>query len=145
MSEGVNLYVICSASDIAPGGAKAFSLSRITEDGETRPYSIFVTRGMNEQYFGYVNACPHQGAWLNIGDGQFFTPDGGRLRCGRHRAEFEIDTGVCVHGPCKDKSLEPVPVVVVDGELCLCGIELKEEEPPHDDEFEDTMEIMIHP
>ena len=145
MNNELKLFVICAAEDIERRGAKAFSLSRISENGEARPFSIFVTRSEADEYFGYVNACPHQGTWLNIGNGQFFNPERSHLRCGRHRAEFELGTGNCVSGPCKDKALEPVAIVVMDGEVCLCGVNLKEEEPRYDDEFEDTMEIMIQP
>jgi len=142
----VNVYVICSTEQIEAGTAKAFSLLRVTEAQETRPYSIFVVRTKADQFFGYVNVCPHQGAWLNIGAGSFFSDDGERLRCGRHNAEFDVETGACVKGSCKDKSLEQIPIVVMDGEVCLCGVELSEEEPrSDDDEFDDTMEIMIHP
>lgn len=148
MSADANVYVICPTSQIEPGTAKAFSLLRITESRETRPFSIFVVRTIADQFFGYVNVCPHQGAWLNIGDGGFFSGDGAHLRCGRHKAEFDVESGLCVKGSCKDKSLEQIPIVVMDDEVCLCGVELSEEEERHpsdDDEFEDTMEIMIHP
>jgi len=148
MSDDINVYVICSTRQIERGTARAFSLLRITETGDTRPYSIFVVRTKADQFFGYVNVCPHQGVWLNIGDGGFFSSDGARLRCGRHKAEFDVESGVCVKGSCKDKSLQQIPIIVMDGEVCLCGVELSEEEPrlsDDDDEFEDTMEIMIHP
>jgi nitrite reductase/ring-hydroxylating ferredoxin subunit len=147
MNDDVKVYVIGSAEGLERGQAKAFSLSRVTATEEGRPYSIFVVRSQNDEYFGYVNTCPHQGAWLNIGDGLFFGDDPTRLRCGRHKSQFDIASGVCVDGPCKDKALEPVAIVVIDGELCLCGVELKEEEPRlnYDDDFDDTMEIMISP
>lgn len=146
MSEDVELYVICAADSIERGEARAFSLSRIADDGEERPFPIFVVRTANDQYFGYVNSCPHQGTWLNIGDGTFFCDDRKHLRCGRHKAEFEIETGLCVRGPCKDQAIEPIAIVVVDGELCLCGVELAEEVRVGTfDDLEDTMEIMIHP
>ena len=145
MGEEVDVFVICAASSLDHGQAKAFSLSRVTEGEEARPFSIFVVRTVSDQYFGYVNVCPHQGTWLNIGEGSFFGEDGKRLRCGRHKAEFEIETGLCVKGPCKGKAIEPIPLVVVDGDVCLCGIELAEEDHSVFDEFDDTMEIMIHP
>ncbi|TLG71138.1 Rieske (2Fe-2S) protein [Methylocystis sp. B8] len=147
MSGEVQLFVICATKEIQPGEAKAFSLSRVTVDGKTQPYSIFVVRAAGDQFFGYLNTCPHQGTWLNIGDGRFFSDDHTHLRCGRHKAEFDIESGVCVKGSCKDKALEPIPIVVMDGDICLCGVELSEEEPQlyDDEEFEDTMEIMIHP
>ena len=148
MQDGVNLYVICAADSLARGQAKAFSLSRVTEDRATRPFSIFVVRTPQDEYVGYLNSCPHKGAWLNIGDGKFLSEDGGRLQCGRHKAEFDIESGLCVKGPCKDKAIEPVALVVMDGDLCLCGVELAEEERSAFDDMDDldeTMEITIHP
>jgi len=147
MSDEVPVYVVCGAQAIPQGGAKAFRLQRVTGDGEARPYSIFIARTKADQYFGYVNLCPHEGAWLNIDKGEFFTEDRARLRCGRHNAEFEVETGRCVKGACKNEALEPIPVVLMDDDVCLCGVELSEELPDafDEDEFEDTMEIMIHP
>lgn len=145
MGEEIEVFVICAAGSLDRGQAKAFSLSRITENEGARPFSIFVVRTARDQYFGYVNVCPHQGTWLNIGEGGFFGEDGKHLRCGRHKAEFDVETGLCVKGPCKGKAIEPIPLVVVDGDVCLCGIELAEEDHSVFDEFDDTMEIMIHP
>src|SRR5271165_3239451 len=141
------VFVICKAHRIERGTAKAFSLSRITETGETRPFPIVVVRTAADEYFGYVNACPHQGVWLNIGAGEFFTRDRAYLKCGRHGAIFEIDKGLCINGPCEGESLEPVALAVLDGDLCLCGVALVEDDrrPEAFDDFDDTMEIMIHP
>ncbi len=141
------VFVICAADSIEPGGAKAFSLSRITETDEARPFPIVVVRTAKNSYFGYVNTCPHEGIWLNFGAGEFFSRDRAFLKCGRHGANFEIDTGLCVEGPCKGKSLEPIALAVIDGEVCLCGVTLVEDEgfPDPFDELDDTMEIMIHP
>jgi nitrite reductase/ring-hydroxylating ferredoxin subunit len=146
-SEKVEIFVVCAADSIEPGGAQAFSLSRIDEAGESRPFPIVIIRGGADAYYGYVNACPHEGTWLNIGSGAFFTDDRAMLRCGRHKARFEIDTGLCVDGPCKDRSLEPIAVAVIDGDVCLCGVALVEDDqfPDPFDELDDTMEIMIHP
>ncbi|MGJ0510700.1 hypothetical protein [Methylocystis sp.] len=41
--------------------------------------------------------------------------------------------------------IEPVALVVMDGDVCLCGVELAEEEISDDDDLDETMEIMIHP
>ncbi|MBM3654284.1 MAG: Rieske (2Fe-2S) protein, partial [Alphaproteobacteria bacterium] len=32
-----------------------------------------------------------------------------------------------------------------DGDVCLCGVKLAEEELYDDDDLDETMEIMIHP
>ena len=143
----IEVFIICATDDIEPGGARSFSLSRITETGESRPFPIVVVRTHANDYFGYVNACPHQGIWLNVGAGEFFTPDRAFLRCGRHGARFEIDTGLCVDGPCDGESLKPIALAVAEGDVCLCGVALVVDEgiPDPFDELDDTMEIMIHP
>jgi nitrite reductase/ring-hydroxylating ferredoxin subunit len=146
-SAKVEVFVVCSADDIERGDAKPFSLSRINEAGESRPYPILIVRTHGNDYFGYVNSCPHEGVWLNFGEGTFFTPDRTFLKCGRHGSIFEIETGLCIDGQCKEKTLEPIALVVVDGDVCVCGIALAEDDrmPDPFDEFDDTMEIMIHP
>jgi nitrite reductase/ring-hydroxylating ferredoxin subunit len=139
------VFVICSADSIGRGDARAFSLSRVMEDGEARPFPIFVVQTESGAYVGYVNTCPHQNTWLNIGDGTFFSNDKTQLRCGRHKATFEIDTGLCVEGDCKGQSLEPIALAVIDGDLCLCGIQLAEDNDMGFDDLDETMEIMIYP
>lgn len=141
------VFAVCDAKRIGRGGAMAFSLSRICEDGANRPFRIVVVRSHRDDYFGYVNSCPHEGSWLNIGAGEFFTEDGAFLRCGRHGARFEIETGACIEGDCKGKSLERVAIEVFDGDVCVCGVALVEDDtfPDPFDEGDETMEIMIHP
>ncbi|MBR0780994.1 Rieske (2Fe-2S) protein [Bradyrhizobium iriomotense] len=146
-AEGIEVFVICASDAIERGGAKAFSLSRIDTSGESRPFPIVVIRTHGNDYIGYVNSCPHDGVWLNIGSGDFFTQDRAFLKCGRHGATFEIDTGLCIDGPCSGKSLQPIALAVVDGEVCLCGERLVEDDRPFGafDDTDETMEIMIHP
>jgi nitrite reductase/ring-hydroxylating ferredoxin subunit len=123
-------------------------LSRLNEAREARPFSIVVIRTKDDDFVGYVNSCPHEGIWLNFGAGEFFNADRTFLKCGRHGAQFDIETGVCVAGACKGKSLEPIALAVIDGDVCLCGVELVEDSGypnPFEDEPDDTMEIMIHP
>jgi len=146
-ADDIEVYAICELDEIAPGEAKAFNLSRLGDDGEARPYRIMVVRTGARDAVGYLNACPHQGTWLNVGAGEFFNKDGTMLRCGRHGALFDIESGACTEGPCKDASLEPIALVVVGDDICLVGVTLVEEDIrpfPYDD-FDDTMEIMISP
>src|SRR5450755_1813547 len=71
--EAAKVFVICAADSIERSNAKAFSLFRINEAGESRPFPIMVIRTHADDYIGYVNSCPHQGIWLNFGEGNFFT------------------------------------------------------------------------
>ncbi|UGY20289.1 Rieske 2Fe-2S domain-containing protein [Bradyrhizobium septentrionale] len=147
LSDQIEVFAVCLADAIERTGAKGFSLSRIDASGECRPFLIIVLRTFGNDYFGYVNRCPHDSAWLNIGSGEFFSPDRSFLRCGRHGARFEIDTGVCIDGPCNGQALEPVALTVIDGDVCLRGVKLLADDR-RADLFEDsgeTMDVMIHP
>lgn len=127
-SEPNDVFIICDAKIIARGTAMPFSLARHSENGEARPFRIVMLRTRSDAYLGYVNICPHEGRWLNIGDGGFFTKDGAFLRCGRHGARFEIETGACVDGECAGKSLQRVSVEVLDGDVCVRGVALVEDD-----------------
>ena len=139
--------MICAANAIAPGDAKAFSLWKIDDAGETRPFPIVVARKNAAEFFSYVNVCPHAGGWRNVGDGRFLDSEGAFLQCGRHGAKFEIDSGLCLDGTCKGASLEPVAVAIIGGDVCICGVSLVEEAsfPDPFDDDDDTMEITICP
>jgi nitrite reductase/ring-hydroxylating ferredoxin subunit len=142
-----NVYVIGRANDLAPGEAAPYSLLRRSESGDGRPFAMFVVRLSRDSYVGYVNACPHQRTWLNFNAGVFFDEDRSRLKCGRHGARFDIRTGLCVEGPCQGAALEPVALAVIDGDLCICDVELVEDDgfAGAPDDLGDTLEIMIHP
>jgi len=146
-SETQEVYVICATSNIDPGCAKAFSLLRVNEAGESRPFPIVIVRKNAQEFFGFVNACPHERLWLNVGSGTFFDEDRKFLRCGRHGAKLEIETGLCVNGPCETASLEPIALAVIRGEVCICGVPLVEDDgiPDPFEAFDETTEIMIHP
>jgi nitrite reductase/ring-hydroxylating ferredoxin subunit len=121
------VYVICALNDIQSRRARGFHLLRITQDGKTSPYPIVIIR-WGRQVFGYVNRCPHHQSALDWEPGQFLDPSGMRVMCGKHGALFEIADGACVDGPCLGQALESIPVTVIDGDICIQGIELAENE-----------------
>lgn len=143
-ADDIEVYAICHREAISPGEAKAFSLFRRYENGEARPFSIFVIRKSAREYVGYVNVCPHNRTWLNISSGGFLTADRARIACSRHRAEFDIESGTCLSGPCEGASLEPLALTIIAGDVCLCGVSLVEDESVRE-EPDETMEISIHP
>lgn len=63
----------------------------------------------------YVNACPHIGTPLDWVPGRFLSADGTRIICATHGAEFRIEDGLCVLGPCRGDALEAVSTQVQDG------------------------------
>ncbi len=120
-------YAICSLNDITSQRARGFKLMRVDDDGTQRTFSIVVVR-WGKQVFGYINKCPHDGVNLDWERNQFLDPNGIRLICGKHGALFELGTGICVDGPCKGRSLTPVALSVLDGDICVLGVELVEED-----------------
>ncbi len=71
--------------------------------------------------FGYFNVCPHAGSPLNWSPGQFLDPTRTLIQCATHGAQFNIDDGACVSGPCPGSKLTEVPVDVKDGEIWIAG------------------------
>ncbi len=124
----VKVYAICDADSISPGWVQPFTLARAGADGAVEPYPIVIVRGGAEEYFAFVNACPHEHHPLYDGPAQVLDSGEGALICGKHGAKFQIGTGLCIEGPCKGASLESLPAFVVDGDVCIGGVTLVEEE-----------------
>lgn len=124
-------YVICSLNDIPSRKARGFQLLRVDDAGTQRPFPIIVVR-WGKQVFGYVNRCPHNGVNLDWERNQFLDPNGTRLMCGKHGALFDLGTGLCVDGPCKGRSLEPVALTVLDDDICVIGVTLAEDDVTSD-------------
>ena len=133
-------YVICGLNDIPSRRAVGVNLVRLDAAGEAQPLPIVIVR-WGKQVFGYVNQCPHNNTRLDWEKDSFLDPNGMRLMCGKHGALFELGTGDCVEGPCKGESLAPVALVVLEGEICIVGETLAEED--EDDWMED--ETLISP
>lgn len=131
VAPAVTQYVICTLEDIPNRRARGFQLLRQGEDGKPKAWSIFVVRWGNRA-FGYVNVCPHHGVNLDWERNQFLDPSGLRIMCGKHGALFEIGTGRCTDGPCLGRHLEAIALTVLDGDICVSGVELlaDDEETP---------------
>lgn len=103
---------LCRLLDIPDGASRGFGPAR---GGFTGLFAV--RRG--EAVFVYVNACPHVGAALDRAADRFLTADGARIACGAHGAQFGIEDGVCVHGPCVGARLEAVPARIVGGAVLV--------------------------
>lgn len=122
-------YVICELNDIPSRRAVGVNLMRLDGDNGPVPWPIIIVR-WGKQVFGYVNRCPHNNVNLDWERDQFLDPNGVRIMCGKHGALFDIGTGECVGGPCVGEGLEPVALVVLDGDICVLGVALAEDDPP---------------
>ncbi|HUL95787.1 MAG TPA: Rieske 2Fe-2S domain-containing protein [Usitatibacter sp.] len=97
--------LICPAAALAEGGRGVrFELS--PGAGEEKGFAVRYDGGV----CAFVNRCPHLGTELDWQPGEFFEESGLYLVCSTHGALFEPHTGLCVAGPCRGASLEPLPV-----------------------------------
>ena len=84
------------------------------------PFRGFVVR-QGEGVFAYQNYCVHVGHPLNWMPDGFLTKDKDNIICASHGALYEIDSGLCIAGPCTGKTLHPVEVRVEKGEIIVRG------------------------
>ncbi|HYE00859.1 MAG TPA: Rieske (2Fe-2S) protein [Alphaproteobacteria bacterium] len=108
-------YRVCAFDDLEDGQARGFSIAA-TPSGAGL---IVVRRG--DRVYGYANECPHAFTPLDWVPNQFLSRDRTRLQCATHGAQFEIESGLCVLGPCKGRSLKAVPLRVEDGAVLMPG------------------------
>ncbi len=112
---GARATVLCRLDEIPSPGSKGFAVS----DGPER-CGIFVVRAADGVH-AYVNSCPHLGIPLDWVPDRFLTLDRTLIQCATHGAQFRINDGRCIFGPCRGASLSPVAVAVRDGAVVLVG------------------------
>jgi nitrite reductase/ring-hydroxylating ferredoxin subunit len=95
-------------TDVPDGGARGFPAA---PGGFTGLFAI--RRG--DAVWVYVNACPHLGTSLDWAPDGFLSHDRTLIVCGTHGAEFTIEDGECLRGPCHGDQLEAVSVTVREG------------------------------
>jgi nitrite reductase/ring-hydroxylating ferredoxin subunit len=84
------------------------------------PFRGFVVR-RGDAIFAYQNFCMHVGHPLNWKPDSFLTRDQTKIICASHGAIYEIDSGLCVGGPCRGKSLRRVECEVRNGQVFVRG------------------------
>ena len=102
-------HFLCRTGEIAEGEASAFPAQQ-----GVRAKLILVRR--HGSLYAYWDACPHYGdtpmAWRT---NAYLNANRDRIVCASHGAEFEIDSGRCVRGPCLGDRLEAVMIEIKDG------------------------------
>lgn len=106
------MRALCAVGDIPEGGCKGFPPPPGAFTG-----LFAVRRGQNVCV--YVNACPHIGVPLDWVPDRFLSADGNRIVCSTHGAEFRIEDGLCIGGPCRGDHLESVPVHIERGVIMV--------------------------
>jgi len=106
------MTILCRLEDVAEDDARGFEI-----DG----HSLIVVRRDGAVYV-YVNWCPHLGIELNFQEDEFFDLENHYLQCANHGALFEVDSGLCVLGPCKGNALRKAEFVIEGGAIRLLSM-----------------------
>lgn len=110
--DATNWRALCRLDELPEGVARGFG------PGPGGFTGLFAVRRGGE-VFVYVNSCPHIGVPLDWAPDRFLSTDGQRIVCSTHGAEFTIETGDCIAGPCLGDRLEPVMIDIKDGVLLV--------------------------
>lgn len=100
---------LCSIHFIEESEAKGFTIN---------DESYFAVKHDGQMYL-YENSCPHIGINLEIQENQFLDMDKRFIQCSNHNALFEIETGLCISGPCQGKSLRAIPFEIKDDHISV--------------------------
>jgi nitrite reductase/ring-hydroxylating ferredoxin subunit len=107
--------LICASADLVERGTGVgFPLP---QEGNAE-LTGFVVR-YNGQVHAYVNRCAHVPVSLDWQEGDFFDLTRHYLICSTHGAQYMPESGHCVLGPCKGKSLQKLHTVERDGNVYL--------------------------
>ncbi len=104
---------LCRLAEIPDGGALGFN------PPPTGSHPLFAVR-RGACVFVYRDECPHEGTPLAWRRHAYLSADGQQIVCFAHGARFEIDTGLCIEGPCRGARLRSVPFEIdADGGIRL--------------------------
>lgn len=108
------LRLICASHELLEAGEGV----RFTVRHYGRDAPAFVVR-YKGQVYAYLNECAHVPAQLDWLPGQFFDDSKLYLICSIHGALYAPETGKCLGGRCQGKSLKPLPVREIEGNIFL--------------------------
>ena len=113
-ADDARTHTLCAVDEIAEPGSRGFE---IDTDGE-QPLRVFVVR-KDGVLACYRNRCPHTGAPLEWLPDQFLDLDNSFIQCAIHGALFQLKDGLCLHGPCSGRSLQPVSIIMESGVISI--------------------------
>jgi nitrite reductase/ring-hydroxylating ferredoxin subunit len=101
------MRTLCRIDDIPESGCKGFPRRRAA--------SPACSQSGNAEKSSSTSTRPHLGVSLDWTPDRFLSADGSLIVCTTHGAEFRIEDGRCIRGPCSGDHLEAVSVQIRDG------------------------------
>jgi nitrite reductase/ring-hydroxylating ferredoxin subunit len=92
---------LCSLAELEDGRSRGF------DPGDTGRDWLFVVR-RGDGAVVYLDECPHEGSRMPWRRHEYLNAARDRIVCNAHGAQFEIDTGLCVLGPCLGRHLPTI-------------------------------------
>ena len=114
-SADLHEVTVCRFDELGDPGCREFRIG----EGDW-PFKGFVVR-QGDNVYAYQNFCMHVGHPLNWQPDRFLTEDEQHIICASHGATYDIETGLCIAGPCRGKTLRAVTVEVRNGEVIVAG------------------------
>lgn len=113
---------LCQVDDLPESAARGFDPWSQGRD------SMFVVRHAGRIH-AYLDECPHiEGARMAWRKDGYLSGDRLHIVCHAHGARFDVETGLCVLGPCEGQLLTSIPLKILsNGELVIAA-------PPHSKE-----------
>lgn len=113
MTQPITKIVCRSTQLIERGAGIRFDLPELGER----------TSGFVVRYHGaphaFVNRCAHVPVELDWNHGDFFDVTKNFIICATHGAHYDAQTGYCVMGPCKGKSLQKIAVSEINHQIMI--------------------------
>jgi nitrite reductase/ring-hydroxylating ferredoxin subunit len=115
--------VVCALHELDDPGARGFTIGR----GDWPLRGFVVRRGA--EIHAYVNHYPHAGHALNARPHSFLASAMPLIQCSSPGALFEMETGLCLAGPCAGARLRPIELRIERGYV-LVADDVQLSEPP---------------
>ena len=103
------MQVICDTKDITGDSARRFIVKNLD----------LIVMHRNGRFYAYRNECPHMNLPLTNRSKGIIDKNQEHLVCMQHGAEFDIENGSCIKGPCQGMALESVRTKTNNGKLYL--------------------------
>ena len=108
---------LCHLNELDDPGSRGFALELDNDDD----LLLFLVK-KDGQVYGYKNKCPHAGVNLEWQPDDFLNLEKALIQCSMHGAQFMIESGRCISGPCNGDYLDSIELEIDEtGDIYFLG------------------------